>query len=139
MGNAKSKFRDFFSEQKNELKELFFNYRVTLIVGIIIALFYELMTFTKMGYDSDFFAHSVVILWFMLAGSFFSETYFSLNDNKGKYIVAMGISVAMAVIIDITNYMLKENYSEKIYTYFIKIILIKRGFFVNYFTFIFKS
>ncbi len=122
MGNAKSRFREFFSEQKNELKELFFNYRVTLIVGIIIAVFYELMSFTQMGYDSDFFAHSVVILWFMLAGSFFSETYFSLNDNKEKYIVAIGISAAMAVIIDVTNYMLNENYSEKIYTYFIKII-----------------
>ena len=62
------KFSAFFNKQKNNIKEIYFTYTVTIIAAILLSVFLVVQNHNT---TSDILNHIIVVLVLLLCWSFF--------------------------------------------------------------------
>ena len=100
------KVQNLINEQKIGLKELIYNYTVTLIVAAFISIF-SAITCEMDTREYEFIDHVNVIIWVLLIGVLASETFFVKRNEpkkRGTLAIAYAVSLLVAVIVDILGY-----------------------------------
>ncbi len=93
------KFSAFFNKQKNNIKEIYFTYTVTIIAAILLSVFLVVQNHNT---TSDILNHIIVVLVLLLCWSFFFESFYYLKDNnKLKRIISSGIGLVVSIVFDI--------------------------------------
>lgn len=89
----------FFSKQKNNIKEIYLTYSVTIIAAILLSVFLVVYNHNT---TSEILNHINVVLVLLLCWSFFFESFYYLKENnKLKRIITSGIGLAVSIVFDI--------------------------------------
>lgn len=111
------KVQKLIDEQKVDLKALVYNYTVTLIAGVILSLFLFITSYMN-SYKYPAIGHTITIMSIFLVGVFISETFIvKKNEPKrwGLLGIFYGLSLIIAVIIDVLEYHMDSFYIKTVY------------------------
>lgn len=97
------KVQSLINEQKTELKQLLYNYTMTLAIGSLISVVYVLNDVIDLG-SPDFMRQFYTIMFAFVIGCFFVETFY-VDKNQPKKVALLStmyvVSFAIAVVIDL--------------------------------------
>lgn len=116
------KVQNLINEQKTELKQLLYNYTMTLIIGSLISVVYVVNDMFDLDSD-NFMQHFYTIMFAFAIGCFFVETFY-INRNEPKkigllsmmYVVSFAVAVLVDLLVDnLENLTDKQAYYISIY------------------------
>ncbi len=130
------KVQNLINEQKTELKQLLYNYTMTLVIGSLISVVYVLNDMIDLG-SLDFMRQFYTIMFAFVIGCFFVETFYVEKDQLKKivllstmYVVSFAIAVVVDLLIEnLENVTYKQEYYISMYIIILYVSLVCIAFY----------
>ena len=104
------KIKSIIYEQKTELRELLYNYTLTLIAGGILSVLYVIMDMANVN-DEAILSHIYTIICVFIVGAFVIETFIEKKKDKNSIIIISLmyiLNLFIAIVTDVVFYNLDK-------------------------------